>query len=384
MEPFMDDLLPEIRIWRRQLHQMPELGFSEKRTARYIADRLTELDITVHGPFGGTGLVGELKVGDSPRAIGLRAELDALPMTPPEEGKPANPSIFDGNMHACGHDGHMAILLGAAAYLARSRDFNGTVYFIFQPAEENFAGARKMLEDGLLARFPMQGIYGLHNWPGLPVGQFASRVGAIMAAVDIFNITINGQGGHGAMPHLAVDPMMPAIQAISAFQKIISRQLSPLDSGVISVTRIRAGETFNIIPDHVEMLGSARSLTPETRSLLLASMERVLSGTCAAHACTHKMEIQTGYPATINSAKESAKALQAAALVEDSQVVDHLDPSMGSEDFSFFLEQIPGNYMWLGNGTEGAGLHSPHYRFNEDLIPLGVGYWVALVGRLLG
>lgn len=365
--------------WRHHIHAYPETAFEEHATAAFVADRLQEFGISVTRGVAGTGVVGTLVTGDGP-AIALRADLDALPIV--EANDFAHCSSRPGFMHACGHDGHTAMLLGAARYLSESRRFSGTVHFIFQPAEENEGGGRAMIEDGLFDRFPVAAVYGMHNWPGLPVGRFAARPGPLMAAFDIFEITVSGQGTHAAMPHLGTDAVVAAAAMISALQTIVSRTVNPLDAAVISVTRLAAGDTWNVIPDEVRMAGTVRALRPAVRDALEPAMRRVVAGVAEAHGVSVHLRYERRYPPTVNHVYESARAVAAAARVVGA---DHVDtepmPSMGAEDFAFMLEQRPGCYIWIGNGdgTGRGALHSSRYDFNDDILPLGASYWAALV-----
>jgi hippurate hydrolase len=373
-------------VARRDIHAHPELGFEEIRTADLVAQKLTEWGIPVHRGLGGTGVVGIVKNGSSQRAIGLRADMDALPMQ--EFNTFAHASRHDGKMHACGHDGHVAMLLAAAQYLALHRNFDGTVVLIFQPAEESGGGAREMLRDGLLEKFPLQAVFGMHNWPGMPVGSFAASPGPVMASSNEFKITIRGKGGHAALPHNGIDPVPVACQMVQAFQTIISRNKKPIDAGVISVTMIHAGEAKNVIPDSCELQGTVRTFTPEVLDLIERRMQEVAEHTCAAFGASCEFEFVRKYPSTINSAREAALARQVMVdIVGEAQVMVQ-EPTMGAEDFAFMLQARPGAYCFIGNGEgshreigHGGGpcmLHNPSYDFNDALIPLGGTYWVRL------
>jgi amidohydrolase len=361
---------------RRDIHAYPELGFEELRTADLVAQKLTEWGIPMHRGMGTTGVVGIVKNGSSSRALGLRADMDALPMQ--EFNTFAHASQHDGKMHACGHDGHTAMLLAAAQHLAQHRNFDGTVYLIFQPAEESGGGAREMMRDGLFDKFPMEAVFGMHNWPGMPVGSFAVSP----------KITIRGKGGHAALPHNGLDPVPVACQMVQAFQTIISRNKKPIDAGVISVTMIHAGAATNVIPDSCELQGTVRTFTPEVLDLIEQRMQQVAEHTCAAFGASCEFEFVRKYPATINSAREAALARQVMAdIVGDANVLAQ-EPTMGAEDFAFMLQAKPGAYCFIGNGEgshrelgHGGGpcmLHNPSYDFNDDLIPLGASYWVRL------
>jgi amidohydrolase len=371
---------------RRDIHAYPELGFEELRTADLVAQKLTEWGIPMHRGMGTTGVVGIVKHGNSSRAVGLRADMDALPMQ--EFNTFAHASQHDGKMHACGHDGHTAMLLAASQYLAKNRNFDGTVYLIFQPAEESGGGAREMMRDGLFDKFPMEAVFGMHNWPGMPVGSFAVSPGPVMASSNEFKITIRGKGGHAALPHNGLDPVPVACQMVQAFQTIISRNKKPIDAGVISVTMIHAGAATNVIPDSCELQGTVRTFTPEVLDLIEQRMQQVAEHTCAAFGASCEFEFVRKYPATINSAREAALARQVMAdIVGDANVLAQ-EPTMGAEDFAFMLQAKPGAYCFIGNGEgshrelgHGGGpcmLHNPSYDFNDDLIPLGASYWVRL------
>ena len=376
---------------RRDLHAHPELRFEENRTADVIAKALGEWGIEVHRGLGKTGVVGIVKNGNSPRAVGLRADIDALPIT--ERNSFAHASRHPGKMHACGHDGHTAMLLAAAKYLARHRHFDGTVYLIFQPAEEGGGGAREMIHDGLFERFPMEAVFGAHNWPGMKVGQFAVKSGPVFASSNEFKITIHGKGAHGAMPHLGIDPVPVACQMVQAFQTIITRNMRPIDTGVISVTMIHTGEATNVVPESCVLEGTVRSFTTEVLDLIERRMKTVADATCAAFEASCEFEFTRNYPPTINHAAETEFAKSVMAEVVGSENVLEFEPTMGAEDFSYFLQAKPGCYFVIGNGDgahraggHGLGpcmLHNPSYDFNDDLIPLGATLWVRLAERWL-
>ena len=376
----------EMSAIRRDIHAHPELCFKEVRTAEVVAQKLTEWGIPIHRGLGTTGVVGIVKNGTSKRAIGLRADMDALPMQ--EFNTFPHASQHAGKMHACGHDGHTAMLLAAARHLSQHRHFDGTVYLIFQPAEEGGGGAREMIKEGLFEQFPMDAVFGMHNWPGGEVGQFAASVGPVMASSNEFRITIKGKGGHAAMPHNGLDPVPVACQMVLAFQTIISRNTRPIDSGVVSVTMIHAGEATNVIPDSVELRGTVRTFTVAVLDRIEQRMRQIAEHTCAAFEATCEFEIVRNYPPTINSAKEAELARQVmASIVGEDQVLVQ-EPTMGAEDFSFMLQAKPGCYSFIFNGDgahremgHGGGpcmLHNPSYDFNDDLIPLGATYWVRL------
>jgi len=371
---------------RRDIHAHPELSFQELRTADLVAQKLGEWGIEVHRGLGGTGVVGVLKSGSSDRAIGLRADMDALPLQ--ESNTFAHASRHAGKMHACGHDGHTAMLLAAAHHLARNRHFDGTVYLIFQPAEEGGAGAREMMRDGLFDKFPMEAVFGMHNWPGMRAGTFALSPGPVMASSNEFKITIHGKGGHAALPHNAVDPVLVACQMVQAFQTIVSRNLKPIDAGVISVTMIHAGKASNVIADSCELQGTVRTFTLEVLDLIEQRMREVAEGTCAAFGARCNFEFERNYPPTVNAPREVEFARGVmAGIVGEAQVLTQ-EPTMGAEDFAYMLQAKPGAYCFIGNGDgvhreigHGGGpctLHNPSYDFNDELIPLGATYWVRL------
>ena len=372
---------------RRDIHAHPELCFEEIRTADLVAQKLTEWGMEVHRGLGKTGVVGVLKSGTSDRAIGLRADMDALPMQ--EFNQFDHASRHAGKMHACGHDGHVAMLLAAAQYLSKHRDFDGTVYFIFQPAEEGGGGAREMIRDGLFDKFPMQAVYGMHNWPGLQEGQFALSAGPVMASSNEFKITIHGKGCHAALPHNGIDPVLIACQMVQAFQTIISRNKKPVDAGVISVTMINAGEATNVVPDHCELQGTVRTFSVEVLDMMEQRMRDIAAHTCAAFGATCSFEFERNYPPTINHPAESEFAREVMADIVGADHVRVQEPTMGAEDFSYMLLDKPGAYCFIGNGEgvhreigHGEGpctLHNPNYDFNDRIIPLGATYWVKLV-----
>jgi amidohydrolase len=371
---------------RRDIHAHPELCFQEERTADVIARALGEWGIPVHRGLGRTGVIGIVRNGSSSRAVGLRADIDALPMT--ENNTFAHASRHPGRMHACGHDGHTAMLLAAARHLSRHRNFDGTVYLIFQPAEEGGGGAREMLRDGMLDRFPMEAIFGAHNWPGMKVGQFGVSPGPMMASSNEFAITIRGKGSHAALPHLGVDPVPVACQIVTAFQTIISRNRRPIDPGVISVTMIHAGEATNVVPDSARIEGTVRTFSLEVLDMIEARMRAVAEHTCAAFGAGCEFNFTRNYPPTINHAAETAFVQRVLGEVVGRENVLAFEPTMGAEDFSYFLQARPGCYFMIGNGDgahresgHGLGpctLHNPSYDFNDELIPLGATAWVRL------
>jgi amidohydrolase len=371
---------------RRDIHAHPELCFEEHRTAELVTQQLTAWGIPVHRGLGGTGVVGVVKNGSSTRAIGLRADMDALPLQ--EKNTFAHTSRHDGKMHACGHDGHTAMLLAAAQHLAKHRNFNGTVYLIFQPAEEGGGGAERMIREGLFEQFPMEAVFGMHNWPGMQAGSFALSPGPVMASSNEFKITIRGKGGHAAMPHNAVDPVLVACQMVQAFQTIISRNIKPIEAGVISVTMIHSGEATNVIADSCELQGTVRTFTLEVLDKIEARMREVADHTCAAFGARCDFEFERNYPPTINSEREVEFARRVMAGIVGEDMVLKQEPTMGAEDFAYMLLTKPGAYAFIGNGDgvhremgHGGGpctLHNPSYDFNDELIPLGATYWVQL------
>lgn len=376
-----NDMQGELVSWRHDFHAYPELGFEEHRTAGRVAELLRGFGVEVHEGVGGTGVVGVLKRGDGERAIGLRADMDALSIT--EENTFAHKSTHEGLMHACGHDGHTTMLLGAAKVLADNHDYDGTVVFIFQPAEEHGRGALAMIEDGLFSRFPVDAVYGVHNMPSLETGNFAVRSGPIMACEDNFEITIHGKGGHAAMPQLSIDPIVIGSEIVLALQSVVSRNLSPIDNCVISVTDFDVDATRNVIPERVTLRGDTRAFTPEVQTQIETAMERIVSGICAAHGASYDFTYSREFAATINSETEvHAAASVARALVGKNNVDSACTPIMASEDFGFMLQHKPGCYLLLGNGGDGpggCGLHSPNYDFNDEILTIGTEFWVRLV-----
>jgi amidohydrolase len=369
---------PEIVAWRRDFHQNPELQYDVHRTAGRVAELLKSfgVDEVVTG-IGRTGVVGVIKGRGAGKTVGLRADMDALPILE-RTGKDYK-SQTPGKMHACGHDGHMAMLLGAARYLAETRNFDGTAVVIFQPAEEGGAGGLAMVKDGLMERFGIAEVYGMHNMPGIQAGSFAIREGGLLAASDKFSIEIEGAGGHAAMPHRTVDPVIIAAQVVTALQTIVSRNVDPARSAVVTVTMLKAGEAFNIIPRTVSMTGTARTLDEGVRDLVEARIASVTKGIAEAFGGTAKVSYERGYPVTVNTARETAYAASVAReIAGDERVDDDVDPTMGGEDFSYMLQARPGAFIFLGNGDT-SELHADDYDFNDDIIPQGVSYWVRLV-----
>lgn len=376
---------------RRDIHAHPELCFQEHRTADLVAHQLTQWGIPVHRGLGTTGVVATIRAGTSPRAIALRADMDALPMQ--EFNTFAHASRYAGKMHACGHDGHTAILLAAAQYLAQHRHFDGTVHLIFQPAEEGGGGAREMIKEGLFDRFPVEAVFGMHNWPDKPHGTFAVSAGPVMASSNEFKIILRGKGGHAALPHNTLDPIPAACQLVQGFQTIISRNKKPIDAGVISVTMVHAGEASNVVPDTCELQGTVRTFSVEVLDLIEQRMRTMTESTAQAYGLASTFEFVRNYPPTINTPAESAFARQVMQDIVGPEQVLAQEPTMGAEDFAYMLMERPGCYVFIGNGNgghrdagHGAGpcmLHNPSYDFNDALIPLGATYWVRLVERWL-
>ena len=374
----------EMTAWRRDIHAHPELGFEEERTAAIVAEKLESFGIEVHRGLAKTGVVGVLEGGPGTGAIALRADMDALPIL--EAGDAPHRSTSDGTMHACGHDGHTTMLLGAAQYLAETRNFAGTVYFVFQPAEEGLGGGEAMVSEGLFERFPAQAVYGMHNWPGLAAGEIAVRSGPMMAACDEFTIAVEGTGAHGAMPHLGHDSVVAAAQIVTALQSIVARNVDPLEAGVVSVTKIHGGDAFNVIPQAVELAGTVRTFKPQVRDLIAAGIGRIAESTAEALGARATVNLEGRFPATVNTADETDRAEAAAAKVVGVERVHRdLAPCMGSEDFAYMLQARPGSYVWIGNGAGAGGcfLHNPGYDFNDEILPVGASYWATLVEREL-
>ena len=389
--PSLMDQADAIQVLRRDIHAHPELCFEEFRTSDLIANTLEGWGIEVHRGLGKTGLVGVIQGRPGPKTVGLRADIDALPIT--ERNQFPHASQHAGRMHACGHDGHTAMLLAAAQHLVQHRDFEGTVYLVFQPAEEGGGGAAEMIKDGLFTRFPMQAIFGMHNWPGMAAGQFAIKNGPCFASSNEFHITVRGKGSHAAMPHLGVDPVPIACQMVQGFQTIITRNVRAIDTGVISVTIIKAGEATNVVPDFVTLQGTVRTFTTDVLDLIEARMKTVAEHTCAAFGAECDFEFSRNYPPTINHPQETDFVRRVMVDLVGAENVLEFEPTMGAEDFSYYLQAIPGAYFLIGNGDgehreggHGLGpcmLHNPSYDFNDDLIPLGANLWVNLVKRWL-
>lgn len=377
------DLLDDALRWRHQFHREPELGYQEHRTSDKVAHELEQAGLQVFRGLAGTGVVGTLKNGSGP-VIGLRADMDALPIN--EKGETAWRSSKPGVMHACGHDGHTAILLAAARQLAATRQFSGTVHFIFQPAEENLGGARKMVEEGLFTRFPMDAVYAMHNWPGLPLGSLAVNAGAMMASLDAFEITLSGKSCHAAMPESGADPMVVAAELIMALQTIPSRRLSPLSSAVVSVTQIQGGEAINVIPEQIVLRGTVRCLQDDVRKRVHALIDDFVTTLPKPFGVCGAIRWLPGYPVTTNHAGPARQVHDVAvSSLGEEQVRWQVNPSMASEDFACMLEACPGAYFWLGadGATPSAPLHNAHYDFNDALIPTGIRFWQNLVEHAL-
>jgi hippurate hydrolase len=375
------DLREEMRAWRRDIHKHPELGFCELRTAAKVAELLEDFGLEAHGGIGTTGVVGVLRRGQGNRAIGLRADMDALPIQ--EANDFPHRSVNDKVFHGCGHDGHTAMLLGAAKRLAEDGDFDGTVYFIFQPSEEDGRGALSMIDDGLFERFPMEAVYGLHNMPGIPAGHFAVRKGAMMTSEDIFVIAIQGRGGHASMPDRTVDPVVIGAEVVLALQTIVSRSVGPQDWGVVSVTEMLTDGARNVIPSRVTIKGDCRALTAETQGHIEARMRQIVAGICAAHGAEGHVDYRQDFVVTVNTPAETEAAVAAARQVAGGPAVDSDCATCGgSEDFARMLRKKPGCYILIGNGLEGhcgSSLHNPHYDLNDEILGAGCDYWVALV-----
>ncbi|ESX74205.1 amidohydrolase [Mesorhizobium sp. M0027] len=378
-------LTPEVIGWRHHIHANPELGFNEYETARFVAEKLRSFGLDeVHEGIGGTGVVGVLRSGGGTRAIGLRAELDALPVL--EKTGLLYASRREGVMHACGHDGHTAMLLGAAKLLSESRTFDGTVTFIFQPAEENEGGSMRMIEDGLFRRFPVEAVYAVHNWPGVRLGTIAARAGAQMAAVDNFELTFEGLGAHAAMPQLGDDPILAAGAFVQAVQRIVSRTVDPQSALVVSITQIHGGNVGNIVPGKVWLQGTCRFFEPGLSNHCETLIGEIAQGIAAAHSLKARFDYRKGYPPLINTADATARAVEAAAsVVGRENVMTEFSPSLGCEDFAFMIREASGCYAWIGAGEvgPGEGLHGDRYVFNDEIVPTVMRYYVNLVEQTL-
>ncbi|WP_136414755.1 M20 aminoacylase family protein [Herbaspirillum sp. ST 5-3] len=391
LDPIVQNLAELQRI-RRDIHAHPELCYEEERTSRVVVEKLTEWDIPVITGMAGTGVVGVIRNGQSSRAVGLRADMDALPMQ--EANAFAHASVHQGKMHACGHDGHTAMLLGAAQYLARHRNFDGTVYLIFQPAEEGGGGAKRMMDDGLFQQCPMEAVFGMHNLPGAPVGTFGVKHGPMMASSNQFQLRIQGKGAHAAQSHKAIDPITVAVQIAHAWQTVITRNKDPLQPAVMSITQINAGSAFNVIPDEANLRGTVRTFHPGVLDLIEHRMRVIAEHTAAAFGATAEFSFVRKYPSLINHVQETELAIEVMRSIVGEERVDVRDePTMGSEDFAFMLQEKPGCYVYIGNGNgdsresgHGVGpceLHNPSYDFNDALLPIGATYWVRLAERFL-
>lgn len=373
----------EMTAWRRDIHAHPELAFEEVRTSALVAEKLESFGLAVHKGLGRTGVVGTLKAGSGKGAIGLRADMDALPMQ--EKNDFGHRSRNDGKMHACGHDGHTAMLLGAAKYLAAAKRFNGTVHFIFQPAEESGGGGREMVEQGLFDKFPCDSVYGMHNWPGLPVGQFGVRPGPIMASSDTFDIELTGRGCHAAMPHTGIDLVAAASALVQALHTIVSRSIDPLEPAVVTVTQLHAGDAYNVMPGTAVLRGTARAFSPAVQDLIERRINEICSGIVSAYGAQAKVSYTRNYPPTVNAEREAEVCASVLKRLAGAENVIKVPQVMGAEDFSFMLRAKPGCYVFAGNGPirDGCAIHNPLYDFNDEVLPLGAAYWAALAGHIL-
>jgi amidohydrolase len=376
------ELQGELTHIRRDIHAHPELAYEEHRTSDMVAAKLTEWGLEVHRGLGKTGVVGTLRKGNSPRAVGLRADMDALPMQ--ETNEFDHRSVNTGRMHACGHDGHTTMLLGAAKVMAESRNFEGAVHFIFQPAEEGGGGAKAMIEDGLFQKFPCDAVFAIHNKPGLKLGTIATKPGPLLAAADRWDIRIKGHGGHAAHPHLARDPVVIGAQVVMALQGIVSRNTDPLDAAVVTVGFMKGGSAYNVIPGEMHIGGTTRTTTVENRAMVERRIREICAGAAAMHGVEIGVEYRPGYGPTINDADKAQFAADVAAEVcGEANILRTVKPSMGAEDFSYMLNAVPGAMVWLGNGMSEQGLHNPGYDFNDQAIPFGVSFFVRAAERFL-
>jgi len=373
----------EMADWRHDIHAHPETAFEEQRTSALVAKKLESFGLRVHKGLGRTGVVGTLAAGPGKGAVGLRADMDALHIH--EKNAFGHRSQHEGKMHACGHDGHTTMLLGAAKYLAETKNFDGTVHFIFQPAEENEGGGREMVEQGLFDKFPCDSVYGMHNWPGMPVGQFGLRPGPMMASFDIFEIELTGRGSHAALPHTGIDPVVTASALVQALQTITSRNVDPIESAVVTVTQVHAGDTWNVIPDAAVLRGTTRAFRPEVQDLVERRMREICAGIAATYGAQVKIRYERRYPPTVNAARETEICASVLERMVGPENVARIPPVMGSEDFAFMLQAKAGCYVFVGNGPGEGGcmLHNPHYDFNDEVLPLGASYWVNLVEHIL-
>jgi len=368
----------ELTEIRRDLHAHPELGMEEERTSDIVAEKLGSWGIEVHRGLGKTGVVGTLRIGNNPRSVGLRADMDALPIM--EANSFEHASKYDGKMHACGHDGHTAMLLGAARYLAETRNFDGCVHFIFQPAEEGLGGAKAMIEDGLFERFPCDNVYGMHNHPGMAAGKFAIRPGAAMASGALFDIKITGVGSHGARPEAGIDPVVIGAHIITACQAIVSRNVSAKETAVISFTQMHAGDAYNVIPEEAHIMGTARTFSGDIMEKIETNMRRTVEGLASSMGAHGTLDFRVEFAATVNDPKEAVFAADCAAeLVGEENIERNHAQIMGSEDFSFMLNETPGAYMRIGNGVDSVHVHKPDYEFNDEIIPLGSSFLASVV-----
>ena len=382
--PEVLDYLDELSEIRRDIHAHPELGFTEERTGDLVARKLAEYGCEVHRGLATTGIVGTIRRGNSLRAIGLRADMDCLPMQ--ELNDFAHRSQFDGQMHACGHDGHTTMLLGAARYLAATRNFEGTVHFIFQPGEEGYGGGRVMVEEGLFDKFPCDAVFAMHNKPGIAIGNMATKAGAMLAATDRFDIHVKARGGHAAYPHLGTDPFVIGAHIVLALQTIPSRNVDPVDPALISIGFMRGGSAYNVIPDELHIGGTVRTFSLEVQDLIERRITEVARGAAALHGATAEIDYRRGYPPTINHADEASFAADVAAeICGEAQVERNIAPSLGGEDFSYMLQAVPGAMLWLGNGPGEGGclLHNARYDFNDNALPVGVSFFARLAERFL-
>ncbi len=376
------ELQAELTRIRRDIHAHPELAYEEHRTSDMVAAKLTEWGLEVHRGLGKTGVVGTLRKGNSPKAVGLRADMDALPMQETNEFE--HRSTNTGRMHACGHDGHTTMLLGAAKVMAETRNFEGAVHFIFQPAEEGGGGAKAMIEDGLFQKFPCDAVFAIHNKPGLKLGTIATKPGPLLAAADRWDIRIKGHGGHAAHPHLARDPIVIGSQIVMALQGIVSRNTDPLDAAVVTVGFMKAGSAYNVIPGEMHIGGTTRTTTVENRAMVERRMREICAGAAAMHGVEISVEHRAGYGPTINDADKARFAADVAAeICGEANILRTVKPSMGAEDFSYMLNAVPGAMVWLGNGISEQGLHNPGYDFNDQAIPFGVSFFVRAAERFL-
>ena len=380
----LEELQPEMQKWRRDIHANPEIAFEEHRTSKIVIEKLKSFGIEVDSGIAGTGVVGTLKKGQGNRSIALRADLDALLIN--ETNDFDHKSKTPGKMHACGHDGHTTMLLGAAKYLSEHGDFDGTIHFIFQPAEENEGGGKVMVDEGLFEKYPVEAVYGMHNIPGMAVGTFAIKPGPIMASFDIFNLKVIGKGGHAAMPQTTIDPIIIGTKIVEAYQSIVSRYINPQEPVVLSVTQFHGGDAYNVIPNEVEIKGTVRCFSPKVQASMEKQMEKITSSVCSAYGAKFEFEYQRRYPPTINSEDEVQTSLKVAKNISgDSMVNCAPTPSMGSEDFAFMLQEKPGSYIWIGNGDKEGScmLHNPGYDFNDEILPIGSTYWVEMAQEIL-